>query len=369
MAGEQGGSRGSVPARDRTGTELAAAGGKRDRVGRDCIRVRVRYPPGPGEIVLRTELDWERDVAPLAVSEDRTTFDFELRTAAPFLYFKPVLCRGAERRWAIGANCLAVRGAPAPREVYPTFYDDSGCSHCELRELCCEETGATHAYRIFFPPGYGENVLRRYPVLYMQDGQNLFFPGEAFGGEHWRVAETLGILDEMNAAEKVIVVGVYPNDREREYTLPGYGPYGRFLVHALKPRVDAEARTLAGARQTAVMGSSLGGVASFYLAWEWPDVFGSAACLSSTFGWRDDLRGRVEREEKRPVRYYLDSGWPRDNYEVTRDMRAVLRSRGYREGEDLLYFAFPQARHDEHSWAMRSHIPYQFFFGRGAGAA
>jgi pimeloyl-ACP methyl ester carboxylesterase len=112
------------------------------------------------------------------------------------------------------------------------------------------------------------------------------------------------------------------------------------------------------------MGSSLGGVVSFYLAWEWPQIFGMAACLSSTFGFRDDLRERVASEPRRDLRLYLDSGWPRDNYEATRNMRALLLRRGYREGEDLLYLGFPEALHNEAHWAMRAHVPFQFLFGR-----
>src|SRR5204862_137756 len=83
----------------------------------------------------------------------------------------------------------------------------------------------------------------------------------------------------MNAIEEVIVVGIYPNERMTEYTLPGYEDYGRFLVETLKPLVGAKYRTLSGPTDTAVMGSSLGGVVSFYLGWQWPDVFGKVACL------------------------------------------------------------------------------------------
>ena len=69
--------------------------------------------------------------------------------------------------------------------------------------------------------------------------------------------------------------------------------YGRFLVETLKPLIDAKYRTLTGPADTAVMGSSLGGVVSFYLGWQGPDMFGKVACLSSTFGYRDDLIERV----------------------------------------------------------------------------
>jgi hypothetical protein len=72
---------------------------------------------------------------------------------------------------------------------------------------------------------------------------------------------------------------------------------------------------------------------------------------------------RIDAEPKRNIQIYLDSGWPEDNYEVTRSMRDLLLERGYEFGKDLLYFAFPEALHSETYWATRSHIPFQFFFG------
>jgi predicted alpha/beta superfamily hydrolase len=225
-------------------------------------------------------------------------------------------------------------------------------------------SGTAHRFRVFLPPGYYENTLKKYPVLYMHDGRNLFFKEEAFLGKSWRADEVLGMLDKMNAIEEVIVVGIYPNDREAEYTWPGYEHYGRFLVERLKPLIDANYRSLSGPANTAVMGSSLGGVVSLYLGWQWPDVFGKVACLSSTFTFRDNLLERVQIETKRNIRIYLDSGWPNDNYEATRSMRDRLIWKGYRPGSELFYLAFPEARHDENAWAARSPIPLQFLFGR-----
>jgi enterochelin esterase-like enzyme len=172
----------------------------------------------------------------------------------------------------------------------------------------------------------------------------------------------------MSLVRKAIVVGVYPDDRARDYTRPGYEEYGHFLVRELKPWVDATYGTLRRPDETAVIGSSLGGVVSFYLAWEYPETFGMAGCLSSTFGWRDDLMERVASEPRRSVRFYLDSGWPGDNYEVTRGMRDRLMSRGYEPGKDLFYLAYPGSRHDENAWAGRLHVPFQFFYGEGAAA-
>ena len=327
----------------------------------ETFEVRVHYPLERGRMVLRCELDWERDLEAVASSDSEARF----RVPAPkaFLYFKPVIREGSKLHWSKGPNYLAL--ATEGREVYPYFFADEGCSACELRELAVPGNGRVHRYRVFYPPGYHENVLRRYPVLYMHDGHNLFFPDEASYGRHWEVTETLGVLDQMNALEQVIVVGVHPNEREREYTWPGYEAYGRFLVQALKPAIDASFRTRPEAAATAVMGSSLGGVASLHLAWQWPEVFGQAACLSSTFGWRDDLAERIESQERRAIKLYLDSGWPEDNFEATRAMRGRLRRRGFTEGRDLLYLAFPRARHDERHWALRAHIPLQFFFGAG----
>ncbi len=335
---------------------------------RSPVTVRVHYPLranglAHGRLVLRADPDWVTDIEAVRVSPGGSSHDFVLPPGESHRYFKPVWRGGEELRWAAGANSLLLSCSRNARDIYPYFDEDARCSECELKELT-DATGRVHRYRAFYPAGYWENPLRRYRVLYMQDGQNLFFPGEAFGGNHWRIAETLRLLEAMNAIEPMIVVGVYPGAREQDYTQPGYENYGRFVTELLKPAIDAEYRTLTGAEHTAVMGSSLGGVVSLYLAWEYPDVFGMAACLSSTFGWRDNLRERIAREPRRKLVLYLDSGWPRDNYEVTRDMHALLARRGYRPGRDLHYLSFPEALHDEYHWAMRAHIPFQHFFGQ-----
>lgn len=129
----------------------------------------------------------------------------------------------------------------------------------------------------------------------------------------------------------------------------------------------SSARSTRTGLHTAILGSSLGGVAALHAAWQWPKVFGMAACLSGTIGWKDDLRERIASERKRSLRLYLDSGWPADNYEVTREMASLLTARGFEEGKEMLYLAFPHALHNERSWAMRVHLRLQFFFGRLPG--
>jgi predicted alpha/beta superfamily hydrolase len=354
-------------------TAGAGAGARR-------ARVRVHYPLATGRMALRSDRDWDADVEAVGEDAGGTCFEFELTwERGVYSYFKPVLHDAGGIHWAQGENYLALstsgRGertgaailddtpdSPV-RDVYPHFFSDAGCSECGILRRRSRDGEREHSLRVFYPPGYDENSLESFPVVYMQDGQNLFFPQEAFGGNPWRIGETLRILDAMNLIRKVIVVGIYPRDRMLDYTQEGYEDYGRFLVEEVKPWVDATYRTLRGPQTTVTMGSSLGGLASLLLGWRWPEVFGCIGCLSSTFGWREDLFARVGAEPKRPIRIYLDSGWPRDNYEVTRAMRDLLAARGYAQGRDLLYLAFPRATHDEASWAMRAHVPFQFFFG------
>src|SRR6266487_922318 len=327
--------------------------------------IRVVYPTDDGRIALRTEADWDANIEPDSVQQNGCISEFQIETGRPYFYFKPLLVRdGGVATWSRGENFLAVTTSNTALEVHPYFREDTHCSVCELMPPLASASRREHRFRVFLPPGYYENTLKKYPVLYMHDGHNLFFKEEAFAGNTWRADEVLTMLDKMNAIEEVIAVGIHPNDRTSEYTLPGYEDYGRFLVEKLTPLIDAKYRALGGPANTAVMGSSLGGVVSFYLGWQWPEVFGKVACLSSTFTFRDDLIERVHFEPKRPIKIYLDSGWPHDNYEPTRAMRDRLIWKGYRPGSNLFYLAFPEARHDENAWAARSSIPFQFLFGK-----
>ncbi len=326
--------------------------------------IRVAYPAKDRRLILRTDQNWDRDIEAQSVDPKRSIWEFAVETDQPFFYFKPLLARDDVKQWSKGDNFLAVATSGTPLEIHPYFLEDGQCSVCELMRPLASPAGMEHRFRVFLPPGYRENTLKRYPVLYMHDGNNLFLKEEAFLGNTWRTDEVLDVLSRMNAIEQAIVVGIHPNEREREYTRPGYEDYGRFLVQTLKPLIDEKYRTLPHAANTAAMGSSLGGVVSFYLGWEWPDIFGKVACLSSTFGFRDNLLERVSQEPRRPLKIYIDSGWPRDNYEPTRSMRDQLLWKGYQAGSEISYLAFPNARHNENAWAERSPIPFQFLFGK-----
>ena len=332
------------------------------------VRIRVFYPPSSGRMVLKVGPDWQGAIEPVEVDPVSGLHAFELPVFGAHVYFKPVIVDRSEEHWSVGPNYLALRNA-GTRDIYPHFFSGAGGSITKPLDVPGHSIGVPgRPIRVYLPPGYGENHLKRYPVLYMQDGTNLFYPEEAFGGTAWEVNDVLELLDAMSLIDKLIVVGVYARDRMKEFTKPGYEAYGRFMVETLKPFVDFRFRTLGTPETTAVMGSSLGGVVSMHLAWHFPEVFGMAACMSSTFGYRDDLERRIADEPKRNIQLYIDSGWPGDNYEANRSMFDRLLASGFRFGDDLLYFAFPQARHNESAWAMRCHLPLQFLFAkRGRG--
>jgi predicted alpha/beta superfamily hydrolase len=325
--------------------------------------LRVCYPAGRGEIVLRTEQDWERDIAPVSVTDDGQTSTFRLQADQPFLYFKPCLIASGERHWSVGSNMLLLMAEEDVRVVYPYFLSPEQGQFSPLIEFPSRILGRTHQLRVYVPPGYHENTLTTYPVAFMQDGQNLFFPDEAFLGNEWQVDETSRTLRSMRAVEDLIIVGVHSGDRMTEYTSPGYEAFARSLAEEIVPASQQRLRIGEHRRFRSVWGSSLGGVVSFYTVWQHAEVFGAAVCMSSTFSHRDNLIDRVLTEPPREVAFYLDSGWPGDNYEVTMAMAMALVSRGWRYGLNLLHLCFPLAEHDEAAWGMRLHLPMQLLNG------
>lgn len=332
-------------------------------------RLRIAYPAGNGRMVLRTEQDWDKDVAPIETSDDGTTWTFELEADQPFLYFKPCLIRDDEFHWAIGPNKLLLMEESDKRISYPHFFSSDKGTFSELVEIPSKILNRVHRVRAYVPPGYHENTLAYYPVAFMQDGQNLFFPEEAFMGQDWKVDTTRDTLSAMSAIEDFIFVGIYSEDRMLDYTSPGYEPYAQSLATEIVPEAEKRMRVGTHRRHRSVWGSSLGGVVSFYSVWEHPEVFGAAVCMSSTFSHKDNLIDRVLTERPREIGFYLDSGWPGDNYEVTVGMAMALVSRGWRYGHNLFHLAFPKAEHNEAAWGMRLYLPLQFLNGAVARAS
>ena len=328
------------------------------------LRLRVYYPSDCDQLVLHTDLDWDKDILPSIIDRSASFAEFNLETTRPFLYVKPCLRTPSGLLWATGANRLVVATKEGIRDIYPSFHSMEQGRILDVIPLESSILNRQHSLRVYLPAGYEENTCRSFPVMYMQDGRNLFFPQEAFMGNDWGVNDTIVLLNGMNAIEQMIIVGICSADRMREYTSPGYETYGRSVVEEIKPYIDSHFRTRPLPRATGVMGSSLGGVVSFYMGWQWPEVFGNVGCLSSTFTHKDNLVERVLSEPRRDIRFYIDTGWPGDNYEVGLAMAMALAGRGYHYGHDFLYFAFPNAEHSERDWGQRLHLPFQFFAGQ-----
>lgn len=284
--------------------------------------LRVRYPLTAGSMLLRTQHDWNQDLQPDRVDEDGTLFTFTVEADKPFLYVKPCLRVGQALHWAGGANTLVLMFEPDLRIDHPYFFSKTATGSVQ-------RLGSTQVY---LPPGYQENHLARYRVIYLLDDPQLFFPS---GG-------SLELPDQMNAVDSFLVVSV---------------PSQASLVGELKPLIDRSLRTLPGKADTAVMGISQGGVAAFSTAWQNPDTFVAAICLSSPFTQHDNLLERVYAEPPRSVAFYLDSGWPGDHYEATLAMATALVQRGWQLGRDLVHLSHPE----QTSWATRLHIPCQMF--------
>ena len=237
--------------------------------------------------------------------------------------------------------------------------------------------GNTRNLTIYLPPGYDERDERRYPVLYMQDGQNLFDPRLAFGGNPWRLGEAADTVIGNRTAEPMIIVGVDNMGTARidEYTpvrdaANGGGgradDYGRMLAEEVKPLVDAGCRTLPDANNTAIGGSSLGGLVSLYLALRRPDVFRRAAVISPSVWWKNRMiLGEVDRFKNGPrPRIWMDVGG-KEGREAVANGRALnkrLRAKGW---NDTNYRFHEERRgdHSERSWAFRAPMMLEFLFG------
>ena len=223
---------------------------------------------------------------------------------------------------------------------------------------------------IYLPPGY-KNSLKRYPVMYMHDGQNLFSDSTSFSGE-WGIDETLEKMIKGKEIPKMIVVGIENHPR---YRLDEYTPfpfeyheqeinaeaqlYGRFLVETLKPYIDKHYRTKKGRKFTAVSGSSMGGLVSVYLALEYQDIFSKVGALSSAFGvCRDDLIGFIAQHPKKyPIRFWLDAGTEEgENMEIEINqipIRNALIAAGWKEGREVNFKIYEGAEHNESYWRQR----------------
>lgn len=222
-------------------------------------------------------------------------------------------------------------------------------------------------YRVLLPRGYVQNTSRRYPVLYMHDGQNVFDMGP-FGT--WNADETAAAMIRAGQMRELIIIGV-DNDgstRLSDYRPPDDGGranvYAQFLINELKPVIDTNYRTLTDRANTATLGSSMGGLVSLYLGWDYNATYSRIGAMSGSWQF-NQFPNRVRLGPKRDVRIYMDSGdsgASQDNAWPTLDLRDGLLRLGYALEGDLKHTIGYGQQHNEAAWAARLPGAYAFLF-------
>jgi len=230
---------------------------------------------------------------------------------------------------------------------------------------------------VFVPEGYDANPDRRYPVLYMQDGQNLFDPTTAYvPGKDWRVDQTAQKLIRDGKIEPLIIVGIYHACEKRvdEYTPTRdskrnggrAAKYLKGLTEEIKPFIDREYRTHACPWNTALAGSSLGGLFTLYAGLECPTLFGKLAAMSPSAWWdrRYIIRAVKQLELKPRQSIWIDIGTAEGHgtVEDARALRDAFVQKGWTENADLNYVEAEGAIHDEAAWAARVGPMLEFLF-------
>lgn len=237
--------------------------------------------------------------------------------------------------------------------------------------------GRTRTIRVWTP---SLALGRRYPVLYMHDAQNLFRDEEATYGTCWRLGETLtrlgldlivvGIDSNHEGLGRLDELSPWVNDEIQhkgvgiDRPVGGEGDaYLDFLVHQLKPQIDAAYPTLPRRETTFLAGSSMGGLASLYGACRHPEVFGRAACFSSAFWFATTPLLAFLKNSPLPDRVYLDVGTAEGSRQHneeerlryvndSRDVYEALAARGW--GSDRLRLVIDEGgQHNEAAWARR----------------
>jgi enterochelin esterase-like enzyme len=239
---------------------------------------------------------------------------------------------------------------------------------------------ASRPIYVYLPELAQHDHRRRFPVLYCQDGQNIWDdPHCCFGHGGWYLNQICDQLAHEGKIEPVILVGIPNTDsRYREYT-PGKSyedifehAYANFVVDVVKRYVDKRFPTKKDRNHTALLGSSLGGLVSLWMAHKLHETFGKVACLSGAFQVKDrrgqSFRDFLSHRDHQLLKIYLDCGTVSDGIALTRKAAAIYLQHGWREGIDFSYHEEKGATHNEKCWRDRVWRPLVFLFGAPVGA-
>jgi hypothetical protein len=276
-----------------------------------------------------------------------------------------------------------------PGEIF--LIEDFKSEHVQSRNI-----------HVWVPDGYDSKKAPGYPVIYMHDGQNLFFPELAYTGITWEVATTLTCLINKQAVEPVIVVGIWNTPLRFQEYMPqdesiGYPEemkaelkkqnitllsdnYTDFIVQELKPFIDKNYNTRTDRESTFTIGSSMGGLISLYALTRYPDVFGGAGCVSTHWPVGHDTDSqdmmsdllvkyfavRIPAAETHKIYFdygthTLDSLYEKHQAKMDNAMMEL----GYENGSALWRtIRFDGADHSEDSWRKRFDIIAKFLLSK-----
>ena len=219
--------------------------------------------------------------------------------------------------------------------------------------------GISHKVWIYLPPNY-DKTSKKYPVIYMHDAQNLFDEATSYAGE-WQVDETLNKLYE-KTRKGFIVVGIENGGEERinEYTPWKNEKYGGgkgviyldFIVNKLKPYIDKNYRTKKQQKYTSLIGSSLGGLISYYGGLQYPKTFGKIGALSTSFWFSEKVKNFTkENGNLKNVKLFLLVGGKEgdDTDKDTLKMEKLLLQTGFKPA-NLKTKINPEGEHNEAFW-------------------
>jgi len=235
---------------------------------------------------------------------------------------------------------------------------------------------------VYLPRGYRALSRRRYPVLYLNDGQNVFDAATSFSGVEWGVDETAERLIKENLIEPLIVVAVANTGEKRvdEYA-PTRGvidgkakrkrrskglarKYAGFLMDEVKPYIDRKYRTNPDAEFTGLGGSSLGGLVTLAIGILYPQVFSLLIVMSPSIWWDDFAIYRLvdSIQQKPPLKIWLDTGTAEPGWEQARELLNRLLEKGWKLPKDLQYMEAQGSDHSEAAWAARVEPALRFLF-------
>ena len=219
--------------------------------------------------------------------------------------------------------------------------------------------GISHKVWIYLPPNY-DKTSKKYPVIYMHDAQNLFDAATSYAGE-WEVDETLNKLYE-KTGKGFIVVGIENGGEERinEYTPWKNEKYGGgkgaiymdFIANTIKPYIDKNYRTKPQQKNTGLIGSSLGGLISYYGGLQYPKTFGKIGALSTSFWFSEKVKNFTkEKGNLKNVKLFLLVGGKEgdDTDKDTQEMEKLLLKTGFKP-KNLKTKINPVGEHNETFW-------------------